>query len=81
MTLHSNFILSCSKRIWNIVKVFLLHSGMILKAWLTGVIILLKIGHDKRRNVGLARQQQKNGIRQQLGLEISNNSWNVVRDF
>ena len=68
LTRHRNFKLSSSKWPLNIIKVslFQIKVGVIWEIWLSRVIIWLKIGHLKRRNVVLMKQRQKNSVTQQL---------------
>ena len=66
MTSHSNFKIKLSERSLHLVRGFLFQFGVIWEVWLPWVLIWLKIGHCKARNVRLAGQRRKNDVTRKL---------------
>ena len=69
-TSHSNLQLRFSERSLDLVRGFLVQFGLIWNVWLPWVLIWLKIGHCKARNVKLVGQWRKSDVTQQLQNKI-----------
>ena len=70
MTSHSNFKVKFSERPLDLVRGSSFQFYVISEVWLPWVLIWLKIGHCKARNVKLAGQRRKNGVTQHLQSKI-----------
>ena len=68
--LHSNFKLRFSERSVNVVRGSFFQFSVVLEVWLPGVMINLKVGNLKRRNVALAEQRRESGVTQELQTKI-----------
>ena len=66
ITSHSNFKLRFSKKCLDLVRGFQYEFDVNWEVWLPWVLIWLKIGHCKARNVRLAGQRRKNDVTQKL---------------
>ena len=78
---QNNFKLRFSKRSLDLVKGFLFQFGVIWEVWLPVVIIQVKNGHCKTRNIRLAGQRQKNDVTQQIQTKIFYEIFGSSRGF
>ena len=75
------FKLRFSKRPLDLVRGFLFEFGVIWEVWLSWVLLWLKIGHCKARNVRLATQRRKKTSYSNFKLRFSEGFLDLFRGF
>ena len=81
MMSHSNFKLRFPETYLDLVRGFQFEFDLIWEVWLPVVIIQLKNGHCKTRNVGQSGQRRKMMSHSNFKLRLSERSLDVVRGF
>ena len=81
MPWHTNFKITFSKRFLDLVRTFLFQFGVIWEVWLPLLIIWLKIGHCKAKNVKFPGNDGKKTWQSNFKIRFSRRSLDLVRVF